>query len=137
VFYANTAKLFSRLKMTKADDSYLKEIARIEKADLLILDDFGLQPFDNQSRMLLMEIIEDRHEKKSTIITSQIPVAQWHEVIGDSTIADAILDRIVHTAHRIDLTGESRRKKRRNKQLVESSSRPTASLHSQQTLSNQ
>ena len=137
VLYANTAKLFSRLKMTRADGSYLKEISRIEKTDLLILDDFGLQPFDNQSRMLLMEIIEDRHEKQSTIITSQIPVAQWHEVIGDNTIADAILDRIVHTAHRIDLKGESMRKKRRTKQLVESSSRPTASLHSQQTISNQ
>jgi DNA replication protein DnaC len=137
VFYANTAKLFARLKMTKADGSYLKEISRIERMDLLILDDFGLQPFDNQARMILMEIIEDRHEKRSLIINSQIPVGKWHEVIGDNTVADAILDRIIHTAHRVDLKGESMRKKRSMKQSVESSSRPTASLHSQHTFSNQ
>ena len=123
--------------MTKADGSYLKEISRIERMDLLILDDFGLQPFDNQARMLLMEIIEDRHDKRSMIITSQIPVGKWHEVIGDNTVADAILDRIIHTAHRVDLKGESMRKKKRSKQFVESSGRPTASLHSQQTFSNQ
>jgi len=137
VYYANTAKLFARLKMTKADGSYLKEISRIERMDLLILDDFGLQPFDNQARMLLMEIIEDRHDKRSMIITSQIPVGKWHEVIGDNTVADAILDRIIHTAHRVDLKGESMRKKKRSKQFVESSGRPTASLHSQQTFLNQ
>lgn len=118
VFYANTAKLFARLKMTKADGSYLKEIARIERMDLLILDDFGLQPFDSQGRMLLMEIIEDRHDKRSMIITSQIPVGKWHEVIGDNTVADAILDRIIHTGHRIDLQGESMRKLSKNKQNV-------------------
>ena len=110
VLYANTTKLFARLKMSKADGSYIKEIARIEKQDLLILDDFGIQPFDNQSRSSLMEIIEDRHGKRSTIITSQLPVLQWHEIIGENTIADAILDRIVHQAHRIELSGESMRK---------------------------
>jgi DNA replication protein DnaC len=88
VLYANTTKLFSKLKMSKADGSYIKEIARIEKQDLLILDDFGIQPFDNQSRSSLMEIIEDRHGKRSTIITSQLPVLQWHEIIGENTIAD-------------------------------------------------
>ena len=96
--------------MSKADGSYIKEIARIEKQDLLILDDFGIQPFDNQSRSSLMEIIEDRHGKRSTIITSQLPVLQWHEIIGENTIADAILDRIVHQAHRVELSGESMRK---------------------------
>ena len=96
--------------MSKADGSYIKEIARIEKQDLLILDDFGIQPFDNQSRSSLMEIIEDRHGKRATIITSQLPVLQWHEIIGENTIADAILDRIVHQAHRIELSGESMRK---------------------------
>jgi DNA replication protein DnaC len=136
VLYANTAKLFSKLKMSKADGTHLREILRIEKTDLLILDDFGLQPFDSQSRMLLMEIVEDRHERNSMIITSQIPVAQWHEVIGDNTVADAILDRVIHTAHRIDLKGESMRIKRKSK-IVESSSQPTASLHSQQSLQNQ
>lgn len=109
--YFNTQKLFSKLKMLKADGSYPREISRIEKYDLLILDDFGLTPLDNVARMFLLEIIEDRHGRKSTIISSQLPVAKWHEVIGESTVADAILDRLAHTAHRIELKGESLRKK--------------------------
>ena len=113
VFYASTPKLFAKLKMAKADGSYMKEVTRIERQQLLILDDFGIQPFDAQSRAALMEIIEDRHGKTSLIITSQLPVSKWHEVIGEKTIADAILDRIVHDAHRLELTGESMRKKRK------------------------
>ncbi|WPQ61765.1 IS21-like element helper ATPase IstB [Chitinophaga sancti] len=109
--YYNAQKLFAKLKMTKADGSYAKEIGRIEKQDLLIIDDFGLAHLDNTARMILMEIIEDRHGRKSTIIASQLPVAQWYEVIGESTVADAILDRMVHTAHRMDLKGQSLRKK--------------------------
>jgi hypothetical protein len=112
--YYNVPKLFARLKMAKADGSYLKEIAKIERHDLLILDDFGIQPFDAQSRAAIMEIIEDRHGKTSLIITSQVPVSKWHEIIGEKTIADAILDRIVHDAHRIELKGESLRRKREN-----------------------
>ncbi|MGI4804490.1 MAG: IS21-like element helper ATPase IstB [Janthinobacterium lividum] len=112
VLYASTPKLFAKLKMAKADGSYIKEIAKIERQQLLLLDDFGIQPFDAQSRAALMEIIEDRHGKTSLIITSQLPVSKWHEVIGEKTIADATLDRIVHSAHRIELTGESMRKKR-------------------------
>lgn len=112
VYYANMAKLFSKLKMGKADGSYMREISKIERQDLLILDDFGLVPIDNQNRSALMEIIEDRHKKASMIITSQLPVNCWHEVIGEKTIADAILDRIVHDAHRIELKGESLRKTR-------------------------
>ena len=111
VLYANSAKLFAQLKMAKADGSSLSELAKIEKQDLLIMDDFGLQPFDSASRMLLMEIFEDRHGKRATIVTSQLPVAQWHDIIGEQTIADAILDRLVHDAHRIELKGESLRKK--------------------------
>ena len=111
VLYANTAKLFSLLKVAKADGSIMREIARIEKQDLLILDDFGIQPFDNQNRAVLLDIIEDRHGKRSTIITSQLPVLQWHDIIGEQTIADAVLDRIVHNAHRIELIGESLRKR--------------------------
>jgi DNA replication protein DnaC len=111
VYYASTAKLFSLLKIAKADGSYIKEIARIEKQDLLIMDDFGMQPFDNHSRSALIEIIEDRHGKHSTLITSQLPIKGWHEVIGELTIADAVLDRIVHNAHRIELSGESLRKR--------------------------
>ena len=76
------------------------------------MDDFGIQPLDQQSRTILMEVIEDRHGKKSTLLTSQIPINQWHEVIGEQTIADAILDRIVHDAQRLELKGESLRKKR-------------------------
>jgi DNA replication protein DnaC len=97
--------------MLKADGSCIREIAKIEKQDLLILDDFGIQPLDSQSRSLLMEIIEDRHGKKSTIITSQLPVQEWYDVIGEKTLSDAILDRLVHDAHRIELIGESLRRK--------------------------
>jgi DNA replication protein DnaC len=111
VAYYNTAKLFGKLKMAKADGSYIKEIARIERQHLLILDDFGIQPLDGPSRAMLMEIIEDRHGKSSTIITSQVPVNKWHDIIGEKTVADAILDRIIHEAHRLDLKGESLRKK--------------------------
>lgn len=109
--YFNTQKLFSRLKMLKADGSYSREISKIERYDLLILDDFGLENLDSVARMCLLEIIEDRHGRKSTIIGSQLPVAKWYEVIGESTIADAILDRMIHTSHRIELKGESLRKK--------------------------
>ena len=111
VLYFNCQKLFAMLRVAKADGSYPREITRIEKADLLILDDFGLQAFDAQSRMVLLEIIEDRYDKKSTIITSQLPFDKWYEVIGEGTIADAILDRLYHGSHRIDLKGESLRKK--------------------------
>jgi len=118
VFYANLGKLFSRLKMGKADGSYIREISRIERQDLLILDDFGLFPIDNQNRAALMEIVEDRHKKASMIITSQLPVNCWHEVIGEKTIADAILDRIAHDAHRIELRGESLRKSKQQKMEI-------------------
>lgn len=111
VVYHNVPKLFSRLKMSKADGSYLKEVARIERQQLLILDDFGIQPLDAQSRAVLMEIIEDRHGKGALIITSQLPVSKWYDVIGEQTIADAILDRIIHSSHRLELQGESMRKR--------------------------
>lgn len=113
VLYQQSTKLFARLKMAKADGSYLKELSRIERQDLLIVDDFGIQPLDSQSRATLMEIIEDRHGRASTLFTSQVPVNKWHEIIGEQTIADAILDRIVHDAHRLELKGESMRKKRK------------------------
>jgi DNA replication protein DnaC len=113
VVYANTARLLSQLKMAKADGSMLAELMKIEKQDLLILDDFGIQPFDSQSRMLLMDIIEDRHGKRSTIIAGQVPVGAWYDLIGDETLADAILDRIVNEAHLVELKGESLRRKRK------------------------
>lgn len=116
VIYYNTAKLFTKLKMAKGDGTYAKELSRIEKQDVLILDDFGLQPMDQQIRLALLEIMEDRHGKKSTIISSQIPVNKWHELLEEKTIADAILDRIVHTSHRVELKGESLRKNKVVKQ---------------------
>ncbi len=111
VLYFNAQKLFPRLKMLKADGTYLKEINKIEKHDLLILDDFGLQNLDNYSRMALLEIMEDRHAVKSTIISSQFPIDKWYDIIGENTIADALLDRLINTSHRINLKGESMRKK--------------------------
>jgi DNA replication protein DnaC len=116
VLYFNTAKLFARLKMSKADGSYLKEMNRLEKQDLLILDDFALQPLDASSRLMLLEIMEDRHGRRSTLITSQLPVSKWYEILEEPTIADAILDRLVHTSHRLELKGESLRKKQREKE---------------------
>lgn len=108
--YASTARLLKRLKLSKVDGTYLKELGKLLKADLLILDDFGLQAFDNHARETLMDIIDDRYNKSSTIISSQIPVSAWYDIIGEGTIADALLDRIVNSSHRIDLKGESLRK---------------------------
>jgi DNA replication protein DnaC len=121
ILYTNTAKLMSHLKMAKADGAHLKELSKIEKQDALILDDFGVHPFDAGSRALLLDIIEDRHGKRTTIITAQVPVKKWHEVIGEKTLADAILDRIVHQSIRIELYGESLRKKQKGKaEIMES-----------------
>lgn len=108
--YANTARLFNKLKLCKMDGTYLKELKKLMKTDLLILDDFGLQAFDNHARETLMDIVDDRYNSKSTIISSQIPVSAWYDIIGEGTIADAILDRIVNSSHRIKLKGESLRK---------------------------
>ena len=112
VSYFNTSKLFAKLKMAKADGSYLRELARIERQDVIILDDFGLQALDSHNRITLLEIIEDRHNNGSIIVTSQIPVQGWYDIIGEKTIADAILDRLIHQSHRIELHGESMRKKK-------------------------
>jgi len=114
VMYFNMTKLFSKLKMAKADGSYLKELSKLERQHMIILDDFGLQPLDNQNRIALLEIIEDRHKKGSMVVTSQIPVKGWYEIIGEKTIADAILDRLIHQSHRIELAGESMRRKRKS-----------------------
>lgn len=113
VLYRNTQKLFDALKISKVDGSYLKEIKRIEKQDLLILDDFGLQPLDNMSSLTLMEIIEDRFAKKSVIIGSQLPLEKWHDIITEKTVADAILDRLLNASHKIILKGDSMRRKKR------------------------
>lgn len=85
-------------------------MTRLQKADLMVIDDFGIAPLDSHSRLALLELIADRHGRKSTICVSQLPVMKWHDVIAEPTIADAVCDRIVHTAQRIELTGESNRK---------------------------
>lgn len=114
VVYYNTMKLFNALKISKADGTYVKEIDRIKKSDVLIMDDFGLGVFDKHTSLFLLEIIEDRHGQKSTIITSQFPVTSWFEKIGDPTTADAICDRILHSSHKIPLKGGSIRKMNAN-----------------------
>ncbi len=106
VLYKNCIKLFDELKIAKADGSYIKEISKIEKMDLLILDDFGLKPLDGNQKLMLLELMEDRYGRKSTVITSQLPVNQWHAFIKEDTLADAILDRLVHSSHRIEIKAE-------------------------------
>lgn len=110
VLYYNTSRLMGWLKSSKAKGSILANLSKIERTDVLILDDFGMQPFDATARMNLLDVIEDRYGKKSTIITSQIPVNEWHDTIGDKTVADAVLDRIVHRSLRVELYGDSLRK---------------------------
>jgi DNA replication protein DnaC len=110
VLYSNAARYFTKLKLAKVDGTYLKELKKLQKTDILILDDFGLQALDNHAREALMDIVEERHENKSTIVSSQIPVSAWYDIIGEGTIADAILDRLINSSHRIDLKGESLRK---------------------------
>lgn len=109
--YFNTQKLMLKTKMSRLEGTAIKFFDRIAKTDLLILDDFGLTHLEKQHQLDLMELIEDRHGKKSTIIVSQLPVQSWYEVIGEETIADAILDRLLHSSYRIELTGDSLRKK--------------------------
>ena len=112
VKYFNCNKLLSMLKLSKLENTYLRELKKLETTKLLILDDFGLQTLDNkQDRISLLEIIEDRQSKGSIIIASQLPVSKWFDIIGDKTIADAILDRLIHQSIRIELKGESMRKK--------------------------
>lgn len=109
--YFSMSKFLEKITLCKLDGTLLKLLTQIEKTHLLILDDFGLQPLDVTSRLALLQIIEDRYEKKSMIITSQLPVGSWYEYIGESTIADAIMDRLSANAHRFDLKGDSLRKK--------------------------
>lgn len=112
VSYFSLQKLLMRTKMGRLEGTLHKLLDRLSKTDLIILDDFGMVSLDQQQRLDLMEIIEDRHGRSSTIIASQLPVASWYDVIGEDTIADAILDRLVHSSYRIELKGESLRKKR-------------------------
>lgn len=112
VAYFNSQKLMQKTKIARLEGTIYKFFDKMVKTDLLILDDFGLTPLEKQQGVDLLELIEDRHGKKSIIIASQLPVASWFDIIGEATIADAILDRLVHTSYRIELKGESLRKKR-------------------------
>jgi DNA replication protein DnaC len=112
VAYYNMQKLLLKTKISRIEGTIVKFFEDLSKTDLLILDDFGLTHLEKQQQLDLMEIIEDRHGKSSTMIASQLPVANWYDIIGEETIADAILDRLVHTSYRIELKGESLRKKR-------------------------
>lgn len=114
VLYQRVPRLFANLALARGDGRYARFTRKLGSVQLLILDDWGLEPLDDQARHDLLEILEDRHGRRSTIVTSQLPVAAWHEVIGNPTYADAILDRLVHNAHRIDLKGESLRRKQPN-----------------------
>ncbi len=111
VGYYASSRLFAELEMSKADGTYLKVMAKIQKHNLIILDDFGLEKLKDISRMALLEIIEEFHRRKSVIVVSQIPVSLWHDIIGEPTIADAIMDRIAYNSHRIELKGVSVRRK--------------------------
>jgi DNA replication protein DnaC len=110
VRYLRLPRLFEMLRISHGDGSYTKLMNQLLKTDLLILDDWGIQKVSAAQRNDLMEVIEDRHGRRSTLIASQLPTDHWHEYIGEATIADAILDRLLHGAHRINLTGESMRK---------------------------
>jgi len=110
--YLRLPRLLQDIPLAKGDGSYAKLLKRLAKIDVLILDDWGLARLIAEQRRDLLEILEDRHDCRSTIVTSQIPVKQWHDIIGDPTLADAILDRLVHNAYKIHLTGESMRKRK-------------------------
>jgi len=110
VLYQRVPRLFEDLALARGDGRHRRLLRTLGRADLLILDDWGLEPLDAAARHDLLEIIEERYGRRSTIITSQLPIDRWHEIIGDPTYADAILDRLVHNAHRIELAGESMRR---------------------------
>jgi DNA replication protein DnaC len=109
---ARTPRLLQRLAVARAEGTYSKELSRLEKIAVLVLDDFLLAPMSDVERRDLLEVLEDRYDHSSTVITSQLPTKSWHQAIGDATIADAICDRLVHNAHVITLRGGSMRKKK-------------------------
>jgi len=110
VFYQRVPRLFEALALARGDGRYARMLKNLARVELLILDDWGLSVLTQSQRIDLLEILEDRNGRGSTIVTSQVPADQWHEVIGDPTLADAILDRLVHNAHRLNMTGESMRR---------------------------
>jgi DNA replication protein DnaC len=110
VRYERVPRLLDQLRIARADGSFGKRLVALAKTDLLILDDFGIKPLGKSEKHDLLEIVEDRHDRRSTLITSQLPIAQWHEYLGEPTVADALLDRVLHNSHRLELIGESMRR---------------------------
>ena len=113
-WYARLPRLFHSLQFARADGSYLRELARLAKIDVLVLDDLGLTPIGDQERRDLLEVLEDRHGIRSTVVASQFQVKEWHQLLGNPTVADAFLDRLLHHAHRLELEGPSMRKPDQN-----------------------
>lgn len=109
--YTRLPRLFEEVMIARAEGNYAKMMAKLARQSVLILDDWGLANLNDQQRRDLLEIIDDRHNQTSTIVTSQLPISSWHQFIGDPTLGDAILDRVIHNAHKIELIGESMRKK--------------------------
>src|SRR5579863_9036014 len=122
VIYRRLPRLFDALALARGDGQHARLLKMLARVDLLILDDWGLAPMLAEQRRDLLEIMEDRHGRGSTIVTSQLPVEHWHEIIGDPTIADAVLDRLVHNAHRLTLKGESLRKAAAKRQKLDGDS---------------
>jgi DNA replication protein DnaC len=114
-YFATAALLFRDLELARADGSYTKKLRALGQVDVLIVDDWAMAPLVDTERRAFLEICDERYLTKSTLLTSQLPVAKWHAQIGDPTVADSILDRLVHAAHRIELQGESMRKKKQNR----------------------
>lgn len=108
--YIRLPKLFQSITIAKADGSYIKLMEHVAKLPLLVLDDWGIAPMSDANRRELLEIIDDRYQRSSTLVTSQLPVQAWHDSVGDATLGDAILDRLIHNAHRIEVHGPSMRK---------------------------
>jgi DNA replication protein DnaC len=119
VLYLRVPRLFENLAMARLDGRFPRLVDRLARVQLLVLDDWGTHSLNDQQRLDLLEIFEERYRRKSTLITAQLPVGQWHDMIGEPTIADAILDRIVHNAHRISLEGESMRKPKSHLTIAE------------------
>lgn len=111
VRYLRLPRLLSEIEIARGDGRYRKVLNQLVRLDLIVLDDFGLTAFTDHNRRDLLELLEDRYERRSTLVTSQFPIEQWHGLIGDTTLADAILDRLIHNAYRIPLKGDSMRKR--------------------------
>ena len=114
VLYRRASRLYDELALARADGTYARVLSRLLRVDILVLDDFGISALREQDRQALLDVLEDRHGNRSTLVTSQLPSKRWHEYLAAPTVADSICDRLVHNAHRVELKGPSRRKLERN-----------------------